>query len=239
MAQAVYYVSAALALGAPWRRIAFAVPTGNFGDVYAGYVAQRMGLPVAQLIVATNRNDILARFFQTGVYQAGVVMPTTSPSMDIQVASNFERLLFDLCGRDGRALAGLMAEFQEHRRLAVPGDALGRAREVFDAARIEEAEVAAIMADVLRTSGQLIDPHSAVGVAAGRRCRQDPAVPLVMLATAHPAKFPDAVRAATGMAPALPARLADLHRRPERCERLPNQLAAVQSRIEQLALEAA
>ncbi len=239
MAQTVYYVTAALALGAPWRRIAFAVPSGNFGDVYAGYVAQRMGLPIAQLIVATNRNDILARFFPTGVYQAGAVVPTTSPSMDIQVASNFERLLFDLCDRDGRALAQLMAEFQEHRRLAVPDDALGRARELFDAARIEEAEVAATMADVLRTTGQLIDPHSAIGVAAGRRCRQDPAVPLVMLATAHPAKFPDAVRAATGIAPALPARLADLDQRPERCERLPNHLAAVQRRIEQLAREAA
>jgi threonine synthase len=240
MAQAVYYVSAALALGAPWRRVAFAVPSGNFGDVYAGYVAHRMGLPVAQLIVATNRNDILARFFQTGVYQAGEVVPTTSPSMDIQVASNFERLLFDhLYGRDGRALARLMEEFQEHRRLAVPDDALGRARELFDAARVEEAEVAATMADVLRSTGQLIDPHSAVGVAAGRRCRQDPAIPLVMLATAHPAKFLDAVRAATGVAPALPARLADLDRRPERCERLPNHLAAVQRRIEQLAREAA
>jgi len=239
MAQAVYYVTAALALGAPWRRVAFAVPSGNFGDVYAGYVAHRMGLPVAQLIVATNRNDILARFFQTGVYQAGVVMPTTSPSMDIQVASNFERLLADLYDRDGRALARLMAEFQEHRRLAVSDDALGRAREVFDAARVEEAEVAATMADVLRTTGQLIDPHSAIGVAAGRRCRQAPAIPLVMLATAHPAKFPDAVRAATGIAPALPARLADLDQRPERCERLPNQLAAVRSRIEQLAREAA
>ena len=239
MAQAVYYVSAALALGAPWRRVAFAVPSGNFGDVYAGYVALRIGLPVAQLIVATNRNDILARFFRTGVYQPGKVVPTTSPSMDIQVASNFERLLFDLCGRDGPPVARLMAEFQQHRRLTVPDDALGRAREVFDAARVEEAEVAATMADVLRSTGQLIDPHTAVGLAAGRRCRHDKAIPLVMLATAHPAKFPAAVRAATGIAPALPARLADLEERPERCERLPNQLAAVRSRIEQLAREAA
>ena len=238
MAQAVYYVTAALALGAPWRRVAFAVPSGNFGDVYAGYVALRIGLPVAQLIVATNRNDILARFFRTGVYQPGKVVPTTSPSMDIQVASNFERLLFDLCGRDGPAVARLMAEFQQHRRLTVPDDALGRAREVFDAARVEEAEVAATMADVLRSTGQLIDPHTAVGLAAGRRCRHDKAIPLVMLATAHPAKFPAAVRAATGIAPALPARLADLEERPERCERLPNQLAAVRRRIEQLAREA-
>ncbi|HEX5795618.1 MAG TPA: threonine synthase, partial [Geminicoccaceae bacterium] len=239
MAQAVYYVTAALALGAPWRRIAFAVPTGNFGDVYAGYVAHRMGLPIDRLIVATNRNDILARFFESGVYQAGAVVPTTSPSMDIQVASNFERLLADLYQRDGRTVAHLMAEFRGRGRLAVTEDALGRARELFDAARVEEHEVAATMAQVLRTTGQLIDPHSAIGVAAGRRCRPDRAVPLVALATAHPAKFPDAVRAATGLVPALPQRLADLHQRTERCTRVANDLATVRRRIEQLALEAA
>ena len=192
MAQAVYYVSAALTLGAPGRQVAFAVPTGNFGDVYAGYVAARMGLPVARLIVATNRNDILARFFDTGVYRAGAVVATTSPSMDIQVASNFERLLFDLCARDaggGRAHGRVSGA----KVLIVSPDALGRARELFDAARIEEDEVAATIADVLRATGALIDPHTAIGVAAGRRCRQSPQIPLVMLATAHPAKFPDAV----------------------------------------------
>ena len=239
MAQAVYYVTAALALGAPGRRVAFAVPTGNFGDVYAGYVAQRMGLPVAQLIVATNRNDILARFFEAGVYRAGSVVATTSPSMDIQVASNFERLLFDLCARDGAEVARLMAEFQAQRSLAVSADALGRARELFDAARVEETEVALTMAEVLRTTGALIDPHTAIGVAAGRRCRQSSEIPLVMLATAHPAKFPDAVRAATGVVPALPARLADLERRPEHFTLMPNELAAVRRQIERLALEAA
>ena len=239
MAQAVYYVSAALALGAPGRRVAFAVPTGNFGDVYAGYVAQRMGLPVAQLIVATNRNDILARFFESGLYRAGTVVATTSPSMDIQVASNFERLLFDLCGRDADAVAALMAAFQAQKCLNVSADALGRARELFDAARVEEDEVAATMADVLRTTGALIDPHTAIGVAAGRRCRQSPKIPLVTLATAHPAKFPDAVAAATGVTPALPERLAGLEQRPERFILLPNDLAAVRRRIEQLAVEAA
>jgi len=239
MAQAVYYVTAALALGAPWRRLAFAVPTGNFGDVYAGYVARRMGLPIAQLIVATNRNDILARFFASGVYEAGAVVPTTSPSMDIQVASNFERLLSDLHERDGGAVSALMAEFQERKRFAVEVDRLGRAREVFDAARVEETDVAATMAAVLRSTGVLLDPHSAVGVAAGRACRQDEALPLVCLATAHPAKFPDAVVAATGIRPALPPRLADLGERPERLEVLPNQLAAVRARIGQLAREAA
>jgi threonine synthase len=159
--------------------------------------------------------------------------------MDIQVASNFERLLADLCQRDGRTVARLMDEFREHGRLAVTEDALGQARELFDAARVEEHEVAATMADVLRTTGQLIDPHSAIGVAAGRRCRQERAVPLVALATAHPAKFPDAVRAATGLTPPLPPRLADLHRGPERCARVANDLAAVRRRIEQLAWEAA
>jgi threonine synthase len=239
MAQAVYYVTAGLALGAPWRRLAFAVPTGNFGDVYAGYVARRMGLPIAQLIVATNRNDILARFFASGVYEAGAVVPTTSPSMDIQVASNFERLLSDLHGRDGAAVGALMTEFQERRRFAVAGDTLGRAREIFDAARVEEADVAATMAAVLRTTGILLDPHSAVGVAAGRVCRQDEALPVVNLATAHPAKFPQAVQAATGVRPALPERLANLGERPERLEVLPNELAAVRARIGQLAREAA
>jgi threonine synthase len=239
MAQAVYYVTAALALGAPWRRVAFAVPTGNFGDVYAGYVAHRMGLPLAQLIVATNRNDILARFFETGVYRTGKVVPTTSPSMDIQVASNFERLLFDLCDRDGGAVAGLMAGFQTERSLRVSADALGRARELFDAARVDEDEVGATMADVLQTTGHLIDPHTAVGIAAGRRCRGSERIPLIALATAHSAKFPDAVRAATGVSPTLPKRLADLEQREERFTLLPNDLAAVRRQIEQLALETA
>jgi threonine synthase len=239
MAQAVYYVSAALALGAPWRRVAFAVPTGNFGDVYAGYVAHRMGLPLAQLIVATNRNDILVRFFETGVYRAGAVVPTTSPSMDIQVASNFERLLFELYHRDGAAVAGLMAEFQAKRSLTVSADALCRARELFDGAKVDEHEGKATMAEILRASGILIDPHTAVGIAAGRRCRGSESIPLIALATAHPAKFPDAVRAATGIAPALPARLADLERREECFTLLPNDLAAVRRQIERLALETA
>lgn len=237
MAQAVYYVSAGLALGAPWRRLAFAVPTGNFGDVYAGYVAHRLGLPVAQLIVATNRNDILARFFATGIYAAGEVVPTTSPSMDIQVASNFERLLYDLCGRDGARVAALMAAFQEQRRIELDAEQLGRARELFDAARIDDAEAAAVMAEVLAATGALVDPHTAVGIGAGRRLRQDPSIPLITLATAHPAKFPDAVRAATGIAPSLPDRLADLGRREERLAVLPNDLAAVRNHIERLVPE--
>ncbi|MGH6944993.1 MAG: threonine synthase, partial [Geminicoccaceae bacterium] len=239
MAQVVYYVSAGIALGAPGRRIAFAVPSGNFGDVFAGYVAQRMGLPIAQLIVATNRNDILARFFASGRYSAGRVEPTISPSMDIQVASNFERLLFDLVGRDGPRLAHLMAQFADWGHLEVSASALGRAREVFDAARVDEDRTAATMAQVLGATGLLIDPHTAVGVHAGRACRLDPALPLVTLATAHPAKFPDAVRAATGRMPVAPPRLADLFERPERCAVLPNDLATVQEHIATLGVEPA
>jgi threonine synthase len=239
MAQAVYYVSAALALGGPWRKVSFAVPTGNFGDVYAGYVAHRMGLPIAQLVVATNRNDILARFFTTGAYSAGEVAPTMSPSMDIQVASNFERLLYDLCEGDGAEVARLLGEFAAGSSLRVPDDALGRARELFDAVRVDEDATAATMAEVLRRAGQLVDPHTAVGIHAGRACRLDPNTPLVMLATAHPAKFPDAVQQATGIQPQLPKRLADLLERPERYAVLPNDLAAVQRHIQELVMETA
>jgi threonine synthase len=236
VAQAVYYVTCGLALGAPWRKIAFAVPTGNFGDVYAGYVAANMGLPLDQLIVATNRNDILARFFATGRYRAGEVQPTMSPSMDIQVASNFERLLFDLCGRNGEQVRRLMGGFDQRGELAVPPDALGRAREVFDAASADEAETGAGMAEVYRATGRLVDPHTAVGIRVGRQCRRDPKTPLVCLATAHPGKFPEAVQAATGATPALPARLANLHERAERCVLLPNELGAIKAQIEQTVM---
>jgi threonine synthase len=239
MAQAVYYVTAALALGGPWRKVAFAVPTGNFGDVYAGYVAHKLGLPIAQLIVATNRNDILARFFERGTYSAGEVAPTMSPSMDIQVASNFERLLHDLYEGDGAEVARLLGAFAAHGRMDVSDDALGRAREMFDAARVDEEATAATMAEVLRSTGELVDPHTAVGIRAGRACRLDPRVPLVALATAHPAKFPEAVEKATGVRPALPDGLANLYERPERCAVLPNDLSAVQQHVQELVMETA
>jgi len=236
VAQAVYYVTCGLALGAPWRRITFAVPTGNFGDVYAGYVATKLGLPIAQLIVATNRNDILARFFATGCYSTGEVHPTMSPSMDIQVASNFERLLHDLCDRDGEQVRRLMAGFAQRGELSVPGEALGRARELFDAASADEAQTSATMAEVFRATGELIDPHTAVGIRVGRRCRLDPATPLVCLATAHPAKFAETVQRATGVTPSLPARFADLHQRAERFDVLPNDLCAVQNHIQRAVM---
>jgi threonine synthase len=239
MAQAVYYVTASLALGGPWRKLSFAVPTGNFGDVYAGYVAAKMGLPVDQLIVATNRNDILARFFQDGVYRAGEVHPTISPSMDIQVASNFERLLFDLYDRNPDALTAAMAGFAETGELAAGDNLLGRAREKLDAGRADEAATRAEMRRTLDETGLLIDPHSAVARHVGRVSRLDPAVPLVTLATAHPAKFPDAVEQATGVRPALPPHMADLMTREERFATLPNDVAALKDHIDKLPLETA
>ena len=236
MAQIVDYVTASLALGGPWRTMSFAVPSGNFGDVYAGYVAARMGLPIGQLIVATNRNDILARFFATGSYQVGEVHPTMSPSMDIQLASNFERLLFELCDRDGDQVRALMAALAEERSFEVSGDRLARAREMFTAHRVDEAETARTMADVYQRTGEMVDPHTAVGLCAARACVADARPPIVSLATAHPAKFPDAVERAVGVRPSLPGSLADLMTRPERLSVLPNDLAAVQAHIDRLAI---
>jgi len=226
-AQIVYYVWAALKLGAPERAVAFAVPTGNFGNVYAGYAARQMGLPVAQLIVGSNRNDILTRFFEQRTMEMRAVEPSLSPSMDIQVSSNFERFLFDLLGRDGKAVAEAMAEFRRTGRMPVPEAAWKRARELFSAARFDDAETLNWIRRIRDETGHIVDPHTAIGIAAGRAARRDPAVPLVALATAHPAKFPDAVRQAVGVEPALPPALADLRRRKEHCVTLPNRAAAL------------
>ena len=235
MAQIVYYVSASLSLGGPWRRVSFSVPSGNFGDVYAGYAAAKMGLPIDQLIVATNQNDILARFFQTGSYRAGEVTPTISPSMDIQVASNFERLLFDLVGRDGDAVTGLMATFAEEGGFEAGADRLALGRELFIAHRVSEEETRSTMAETLKATGGVVDPHTAVGLAAAKAASSETEGPVVTLATAHPAKFPDAVRDATGITPTLPPHLQDLMTKPERMAVLPNDLVAVQSHIDELA----
>jgi len=236
MAQVVYYVTAALALGGPWRRVSFSVPSGNFGDVYAGYVAARMGLPIDRLIVATNRNDILARFFETGVYAVGKVEPTISPSMDIQVASNFERLLFDLVDRDGEELNRLMATFAEERQVVLDSDSLAQARERFSAYRVGEEETLAMMAEILGSTGEIVDPHTAVGLAAAKAMRAETEGPMITLATAHPAKFPDAVMRAVGVKPALPEHLRDLMTRPERLTALPNDVAAIQAHIDHLPI---
>ncbi|MGI9421049.1 MAG: threonine synthase [Geminicoccaceae bacterium] len=236
MAQIVYYVTASLALGGPWRRLRFCVPSGNFGNVYAGYAAARMGLPVEQLIVATNRNDILARFFETGIYQAGDVAPTISPSMDIQVSSNFERLLFDLSDRDGRRVQELMAGFAEEKMLSVDGDALARAKELFSACRVGEDQTLAAMRETLEITGEMIDPHTAVGIAAAKAVAAEGEAPIVTLATAHPAKFPEAFERATGRPPPMPPELEALMSKPERLTVLPNDLTAVQAHIDQLPM---
>lgn len=231
LAQVAYYVAAAVALGVPDREIAFAVPTGNFGDVYAGYVASRMGLPVRRLVVATNRNDILARFLATGRYAPGPVEPTISPSMDIQVASNFERLLFDLLRRNGTAVQAWMAAFAADGVASVDTPTLARISGLFAGHRVDEPATMATMARVLRTTGALVDPHTAVGLAAAEACRPPRHVAMVTLATAHPAKFPDAVERATGVRPRLPDALADLFERPERCAILANDLDALRAYI--------
>jgi threonine synthase len=221
VAQVVYYFVAAVALGAPHRRVAFTVPTGNFGDVFAGYVASRMGLPVDRLVVATNINDILVRALATGTYDMREVIPTTSPSMDIQVSSNFERLIFDACHHDPRPVRGAMASLAQSRSFSLPARALAEMRSLFTADRADEEETAAAIRTVRRETGYLIDPHTAVAVAVAEKERCDPSQPMIVLSTAHPAKFPDAVEAACGVRPQLPERLADLAERSERFTVLP------------------
>jgi threonine synthase len=231
VAQVVYYFTAAVALGSPDRKVAFTVPTGNFGDVYAGFVALRMGLPIDRLLVATNVNDILARTVATGAYEPREVVATSSPSMDIQVASNFERLLFDAYGRDGRAVRNLMASLAQSQRFVLSARALSEVRAVFSADRADEDETAATMRTLLRETGRFIDPHTAVGVAVAEKETRDPSVPMVVLGTAHAAKFPDAVEAACGVRPPLPEWLADLSERPERVATLPADQVAVERHI--------
>ena len=234
MPQIVYYFKAALALGAPDQPVAFSVPTGNFGNVFAGYVAKRMGLPIDRLIIASNRNDILTRFFEDGAMQRETVTPSLSPSMDIQVSSNFERLLFELLDRDGAAVAAIMARFADTGTFALPDHVMRMARDFFSAYRLDDdgtlAEIATSAA-----GGMLLDPHSAVGVSAARRAVADGtvgvAVPVVALACAHPAKFQDAVTRATGTEPALPPHLADLMSRSETMQHTPASADAVRDLI--------
>jgi threonine synthase len=220
-AQIVYYVHAALALGAPDREVAFAVPTGNFGNVFAGYAAARLGVPIAKLVVGSNRNDILTRFFSTGRMEIGSVCTTLSPSMDIQISSNFERYLFELCDRDAAGVAALMRRFREERAFALEPGQVVRAREMFAAVSCDDEETKQGIRAVYDESGALVDPHTAIGIAAARAAALPADVPVVAIATAHPAKFPEAVEAATGIRPPLPARLADLLQRDEHYEVLP------------------
>ncbi len=236
LAQIVYYFVGAVALGAPERRVTFAVPTGNFGDILAGYYAKRMGLPIERLIIATNVNDILARALSSGRYEPMGVKATQSPSMDIQVSSNFERLLFECSGQDSTAIRALMADFARDGSFAIPDSTLQHVRADFAAERIDEAGCRTEMARAYRDSGLVIDPHSAIGVGAARRALAAvPATPVIALGTAHPAKFPDAVEAATGVRPALPAHLSDLMDRKETIVVLPNSRSAVADYLRQTA----
>ncbi|MEI8394527.1 MAG: threonine synthase [Rhodospirillaceae bacterium] len=239
MAQIVYYVATAVALGAPERALAFSVPTGNFGNIYAAYGAQAMGVPIERLVVGSNSNDILTRFFRSGTMATTAVTPTLSPSMDIQVSSNFERLLFDLYHRESGAVADGMNRFRSEGCFSVAPSQLDTASALFSAFRVDDAETQATITETRLRSGQIIDPHTAVGVHAARAARAAGVVPdslpLVALACAHAAKFPDAVEAATGHRPALPARLADLEQRPERVTVLPADLGTVQAHIRRYA----
>jgi threonine synthase len=228
MAQAVYYFTAAVALGAPHRKIAFTVPTGNFGDVYAGYVAARMGLPVDRLVVATNTNDILARAFATGTYEIRDVVATMSPSMDIQVSSNFERLLFDATGRDAASVRALMGSLEQSRRFVVSAQTLKELRTLFSANRADEQECAAEIRAWMKEANYCVDPHTAIALAVAEKETRDASVPMVVLSTAHPAKFPAAVKGACGVEPPLPDWLSDLPKRKERVMVLPADQVAVE-----------
>ncbi len=228
MAQVAYYFWAALVQGAPDRSVSFAVPTGNFGNVFAAYVARRMGLPIHRLIIGTNRNNAVSRFFETGRLSIDEVVPTITPAMDIQVPSNLERLLFDVHEKDGGAVRDLMSRFAEHGDLEIDQVRLRHLQEFVSATWFEEPAVRQTMAGVLEETGVLVDPHTAVGIAAARTEDRDPDVPVICIGTAHPAKFPDAVEAATGVRPSLPGRLADLLDRPETMTVLPPDHAAIE-----------
>lgn len=234
MAQIVYYVTSALALGAETGRApSFAVPTGNFGNIYAAYCARRMGVPVSRLIIGSNRNDILTRFFDTGVMDAKGVEPSLSPSMDIQISSNFERYLFELADRDAGRIQQWMTQFKASGRFDVSAEQITQARHQFSAHRCSDEQTLLMMAECYRETGYLVDPHTAVGLYAGWQAMgADTSSPLIALACAHPAKFPDAVKKATGIHPPLPAHLADLYERPEKFDVLPNHLKTVQDFVQ-------
>ena len=228
LAQVVYYFTAAVSLGAPHREVSFTVPTGNFGDIFAGYIAKKMGLPIADLVVATNRNDILHRTLETGAYTKEGVEPTISPSMDIQVSSNFERALFDAYDRDGATVAAQMEDLKQGG-FQISQGAFQMLKDTFKSGRASEQETSAAIKSYHLHHGELLCPHTAVGVHVAEAHLG--ATPMVTLATAHPAKFPDAVKAASDVAAPLPPRMADLYERPERVTRVSNDLAALQAVI--------
>ena len=229
LAQVVYYFTSAVSLGAPHRKVSFTVPTGNFGDIFAGYIAKRMGLPIERLVVATNQNDILHRCLSTSEYKPDGVIPSISPSMDIQVSSNFERALFYAYGEDGRAVSQLMAELSQGG-FSVSQGALVALRENFTSGRCDEPGTRATIAATLAQSGELLCPHTAVGVKVANDERRSD-TPMITLATAHPAKFPAAVEKASGVHPPLPRAMSDLYERSERLTRVENDLGALETLI--------
>jgi threonine synthase len=235
-AQAVYYFTSAVALGSPHRPVSFSVPTGNFGDILAGWAAKQMGLPVKRFMIGTNANDILARALGSGSYEIRGVQPTASPSMDIQISSNFERLLFEAYGRDGAAIRRLMGSLSQSRAFLIDAEPLARIRAEFSAVAVDETAVADEMKRTYRETGFMLDPHTAVGTRAARPLLEErPEVPVIALATAHPAKFPDAVERATGLRPLLPPHLADLLDRPERFTVIPNEQGTIERFIRERA----
>ncbi|MBB3891268.1 threonine synthase [Phenylobacterium haematophilum] len=235
VAQSVYYFTSAVALGAPHRPVSFAVPSGNFGDGFAGYVAKRMGLPIDRIIVATNSNDILARAFEDGRYVRGVTAPTQSPAMDIQSASNFERLYFECVRRDGVETARAFAAFAETGGVDIPPQALAAMRETFRGVSVGEGDTTRTIVATLRETGEMIDPHTAVGVSGMQRARGSTTAPIVVLSTAHPAKFPETVEAATGETPVMPRTAAHLAGKPERFDRLPADAETIKAYVRAFA----
>lgn len=233
MAQVVYYFTAAVALGAPHRPVSFTVPTGNFGDIFAGYVAKRMGLPIDRLVIATNQNDILHRTLQDGSHTKEGVTPSISPSMDIQVSSNFERLLFDLYDQEGAAVSQLMEDLSASGSFKLSQGALSKLHDGFDSGRSSEQETSATIQKMRTQTGQVLCPHTAVGIKVADEHKGDPSVPMVTLATAHAAKFPDAVEAASGLRPALPPHMADMYDRAERVTRVANDLDDIEALVHQ------
>ena len=235
MAQIVYYFAAGVALGAPDVPMSFSVPTGNFGNVFAGYAAKLMGLPIDKLIVGSNTNDILTRFFEGGVMKTDGVIPTLSPSMDIQVSSNFERLMYLALDGDGAAVDALMGDFRKNGAMVMPQGAWTGMREVFEAYRFDDEATLAVMRSLKASTGETLDPHSAIGVGAGLKGHSRKDTTLVALATAHPAKFPDAVEKATGTRPGLPPHMADLFQRPERMDAMANESEALKTYVRAFA----
>ena len=231
MAQIVYYFWASLALGGPHRKVSFSVPTGNFGDIFAGYLASKMGLPIEQLVIATNQNDILHRCISDNDHSTQPLQQSLAPSMDIMISSNFERLLFDLYKRDGKQIADLMVDAKKGH-MVLSNSALASARELFSSYRCDDAGMVEVIRSTYAESGYLLDPHTAIGLAAARECSNNPSTPMITLATAHPAKFPDAVKeAGYPEDPALPPHMADLFEREEQYTVLDNDSQVVQQFI--------